>query len=858
MRLFLISIALMMAFPLSAQLLPYKDKTLPVEKRVEDLVGRMTMDEKLAQIRHIHSSNVYNGQDLDRERLQSFCQGIGWGFVEGFYLSAENCAKNFKAIQKYMVEETRLGIPIFTIGESIHGMVQENSTIYPHNIALGSTFDPLLAYEKAKYLTGELHTAGIKQVLAPCIDVARDLRWGRIEECYGEDPYLCGIMAIAEVDGYIDNGISPMLKHFGPHGNPVGGLNLAAVECGVRDLHDVYLRPFEMVIKNTDIQAVMSSYNSWNRIPNSSSKYMMTEILRNRWGFKGYVYSDWGAIDMLRTFHKITEDPEEAAVLALTAGLDVEASSNTYAHLPALIKDGVVSMTDLDLAVSRVLYAKFKTGLFDDPYGLAYESKKTKRGPKSQALSKLIADESTVLLKNENNILPLDVNEIKSLAIIGPNADQVQFGGYTWSKKNDDGITPLAGIKALVGDKVELNYAFGCSIASLDTKDIAEAVEAAQKSDIAIVFVGSSSEAFVRYTQSPVTMGEGYDLSDISLTGAQNQLIEAVHATGKPLIVVLVSGKPFAIPWVKENAEAVVAQWYAGEQEGASIADILFGNVNPSGKLTYSFPNGTGNLPCYYNHLPSDRGFYKKHGSYEKSGRDYVFSSPEALWSFGYGLSYTSFNINNASADKKKYNESDTIYVDVKVENTGKRFGKEVVQVYVRDVASSIITPVKLLKAFQKVGLEAGETKSCRLAIPVSELQITGEDGKAFFEAGEFDLMVGNSSDNIAQTIRVDVGDFVKIRKQEDLRTPKSADELKGGKTITIKGVVRDLQGVPIVEANVHGQTETAKKTMTDKQGGFTIKLNEKDRIVFSKKGHISVVDDINGRGVVNAQLNYE
>ena len=311
----------------SAQQWPYQQSSLPITERVDDLLGRMTLEEKIAQIRHIHSWNIFNGQELDMDKLKNFTGGLSWGFVEGFPLTGANCKKNMQLIQQFMVEHTRLGIPVFTVAESLHGSVHEGSTIYPQNIALGSTFRPDLAYRKAAMITKDLHAQGIHQVLAPCIDVVRDLRWGRVEESFGEDPILCGQFGIAEVKGYMDNGISPMLKHYGPHGNPLSGLNLASVECGLLDLHEVYLKPFEMVIRNTPVWAVMSTYNSWNHVPNSASYYLLTEILRGQFGFKGYVYSDWGAIEMLKTFHRVAHDSEEAAMRAFTAGLDVEASA---------------------------------------------------------------------------------------------------------------------------------------------------------------------------------------------------------------------------------------------------------------------------------------------------------------------------------------------------------------------------------------------------------------------------------------------------------------------------------------------------------------------------------------------------
>ena len=662
----------LLATVVNAQPFPYQQAGLPVSQRVDDLMKRMTLEEKIAQIRHLHSWDIFNEQTLDKEKLTAVVGETGYGFVEGFPLTGENCRSSMREIQEYMLTRTRLGIPAFTVAESLHGSAHEGSTIFPQNIALGSTFNPALAYRRACMTADDLHAQGMRQVLAPCIDVVRDLRWGRVEESYGEDPYLCGIFAQSEVKGYLDSGISPMLKHYGPHGNPLGGLNLASVDCGLYDLHAVYLKPFEMVLRHLPVYAVMSTYNSWNRIPNSASRYLLTDILRDRWGFKGYVYSDWGAIEMLETFHHTAANKAEAAIQALTAGLDVEASSECYPELFRLVKEGKLDKSYIDTAVRRVLTAKFECGLFEDPYGDKHAASGGMHSLRSVELSRQIAEESIVLLKNENNLLPLDMNKLTSIAVLGPNADQVQFGDYTWSRDNKDGITPLQGIKALVGEKIKINHAVGCSMMSRDTTGIGEAVEATLKSDVAVIFCGCSSASLARdYTRT--NCGEGFDLSDLSLTGAQSDLIQAVYATGKPVILVLVSGKPFAISWEKEHIPAIVAQWYGGEQEGYAIADVLFGKVNPSGHLTYSFPQSAGHLPVYYNHLPSDKGFYKRPGSYEQSGRDYVFSSPEPLWAFGHGLSYTTFSFDKMECDKNIYASGDTIEVKVQVRNTGQR-----------------------------------------------------------------------------------------------------------------------------------------------------------------------------------------
>lgn len=849
---FILSAVLSCTFTTNAQqALPYKNSLLPTEMRVNDLLSRMTLEEKMAQIRHLHSWDVFDGQELNAEKLDKMCSGIGYGFFEGFPLTATNCRKTFREIQTYMVKKTRLGIPGFSVAESLHGVVHEGTTIYPQNIAMGSTFNPDLAYEKVKYISGELNTIGVKQVLAPCIDVVRDLRWGRVEESFGEDPFLCSKMAVAEVKGYMDHGISPMLKHYGPHGNPLGGLNLASVDCGVRDLFDIYLKPFEAVFAETGIMAVMSSYNSWNRIPNSASHFMLTDILRNKYGFRGYVYSDWGVVNMLKTFHKTAADDFEAASQVLTAGLDVEASSSSYAVLAEKVRQGEFDITYIDQAVKRVLRAKFELGLFEDPYQEHATHRLPLRSAESVQLSRRIADESTVLLKNEGQLLPLNAHKLKSVAVIGPNADNVQFGDYTWSKKKEDGVTPLQGIRRLLGSKVKINYAKGCSLASLDASEIGAAVEAARQSDVALVFVGSSSTAFVRHSADPSTSGEGVDLSDIELTGAQEQLIREVHAVGKPIVVVLVAGKPFAIPWVKEHIPAIVAQWYAGEQEGNSIADILFGNVNPSGKLTFSFPQSTGHLPAYYNYLPTDKGYYKEPGSYEKPGRDYVFSNSDPLWAFGHGLSYTQFEYLKAVTDKEVYQPHDTIQVSVQLKNTGKVAGKEVVQVYMRDVVSSVMTPVKQLKGFSKIELLPAQVRETTIKIPVHELYLTDDFGNRYLEPGKFELQVGTASDHIFFNLPIYVG------VQKGGVQTGQATSLKPeteGKVIQVTGTVRDIQATPLSGVKVQS-ADSKKNVQTDYRGTYTIKVKDNGRLTFSRKGFTTKIMEVEGQTDISIQM---
>ena len=693
---------------------------------------------------------------------------------------------------------------------------------------------------------------GVKQVLSPCIDVARELRWGRVEESFGEDPFLCSAMAVAEVRGYLDHGISPMLKHYGPHGNPSGGLNLASVDCGVRDLFDIYLKPFETVLAQTRVMAVMSSYNAWNRVPNSASHFMLTEILRNKFGFRGYVYSDWGVVAMLKSFHKTAGDDFEAARQALEAGLDVEASSSCFETLAKQVKNGNFDIRYINQAVKRVLRAKFESGLFEDPFQEKASYHLPLRAKESIQLSRQIADESTVLLKNEGDLLPLDCKRLKSIAVIGANADCVQFGDYTWSKNKEDGITPLQGICRLAGKKVKVNYAQGCSIASLNQSGIEEAVRAAQQSDVALLFVGSSSTAFVRHSNAPSTSGEGIDLSGVELTGAQEELIEAVCATGKPVVLILVAGKPFAIPFAKKNVPAILVQWYAGEQAGNSIADILFGKVNPSGKISFSFPQSSGHLPAFYNHLTTDKGFYKEPGTYELPGRDYVFSSPNPLWAFGHGLSYTTFDLVSAIADKTHYQAHDTIAVKVKIANSGEVVGKEVVQLYIRDVVSTVMTPIKQLKAFEKISLNPAETKEITLKVPIHELYLTDNIGNRYLEPGTFEIKVGTASDRITHRIFIEVGR--EPEKTPVIDSPQIIKVTPSGEFITVQGFVRDAQATPVAYVTVRA-ISSGQETQTDEKGFYSINLRTDDSIAFVKARFITQQMEVKGRKNINIRL---
>jgi beta-glucosidase len=733
----------------------YKNIKIPIEKRVSNLLQQMTLSEKLSQLSEAGCDDMKEDNNVKTAKFIAEKYKNGIGSIHGFTLSVNQYAKAVNRIQKYLTEETRLGIPAIFLSESLHGLVQDGATIFPQSIGMASSWNPELVFEVGNAIRKEVKAIGASQVLSPNLDVARELRWGRVEETYGEDPYLVSRMGVSMIkglqEGKANDGtyLIANAKHFIAYCNPLGGLNLASSPGGLYDLYNTYLPPFKAAIQEANVLSVMSSYNSYNGEALSGSKFIYTDLLRNELGFKGYVYSDWGSVSMLHGFHKTTNSYANAGKLALEAGVDLEAPSpHCFQHLDSLVKNNMLDIKVIDKAVSRILYVKFKAGLFEDPYVDENDIQSKIHLPEHITLSKKMADESIVLLKNEDKLLPLDASKLKSIAVIGPNADQVQFGDYTWSRNNKDGVTLLGGLKEILPKNMTLNYSKGCDLVSLNEDGIKDAVKAAQKSDIAIVAIGTASASLARdYSNS--TSGEGFDLSSLDPTGVQQKLVEAIAATGKPVIVVLIQGKPFSIPWMKENIPAIVEAWYPGEKGGLSIAEVLFGKINPSGRLPISFPRSVGHLPCYYNHLPTDKGYYKQRGSYKKPGRDYVFSDPAALWSFGYGLSYTTFSYDKIGLSKKKMSYDDSLTVTVDVTNTGDRDGKETVQLYIRQEYCSVTRPIKELKAFKKVNIKAGETKQVTLKINMKDCGYYNNKGEYLLEPGLFNIMVGSSSEDI-------------------------------------------------------------------------------------------------------------
>lgn len=725
----------------------YRNPEYTVEERVKDLLERMTLQEKTRQMQDISFKLVSNDSGIDTAQLAMFLGDKGIGCGEGMRLTVERYAADIAVLQKYLTEKTRLGIPALTTSEALHGCVHPGATIFPQAIAQGSTFNPQLIHKMAGIIAREVKAQGTSQVLSPVLDLARELRWGRVEETFGEDPYLAGRMGVAFVHAFRKNKITCTPKHFAAHGSPRSGLNLASVAGGERELRSVYLRPFEAVIKETHPMSVMNAYSSYDGIPAASNHFLLTRILREELGFKGYVYSDWEAVQMLYTFQKTASCKADAALQAVNAGLDVEIWSDCFQTLDSLVLNGILPEAYIDTAVSRILRTKFSLGLFDDPLPPVDEVKSKIHTEEAVNMALEVARESAVLVKNEGNILPLH-NNLRSIALIGPSADHVQFGDYSWTNDNKFGITPLQGIKEITNGKIKINYALGCDHYSQNRNGFADALKVAANSDLSVIFVGSSS-ASPGYLFPNATSGESYDLSDLRLPGVQEELVKVVHSKGKPVIVVLVSGKPFAIPWIKENIPGIIVQWYPGEQGGRAIAEILFGRVNPSGKLNVSFPQSVGHLPVYYNHFPSDEGFYKVRGTLDRPGKDYVFSGPDPLWAFGTGLSYTTFDYVGMNLNKDIFTVNDTCIINVTVKNTGRLDGKEVIQLYVRDMVSSVVTPVLELKRFEKVSVRSGESCEITFILPVNELYLYNANMAKIVEPGEFDIMIGSASDRI-------------------------------------------------------------------------------------------------------------
>lgn len=737
--------------------------------RVRDLVAQMTLDEKLAQLGSAWLPEITTDGSLVMEKARSrIGHGIGQmtRLAGGSNLTPPEVARAANAVQVYLRDQTRLGIPALIHDECCSGFMARAATAFPQIIGAAATWDPALVEEMAGVIRDQMRATGTHQGLAPVLDVCRDPRWGRIEETFGEDPHLIARLGTAYVRGLqgpdLRQGVVATAKHFAGYGMSEGGLNWAPAHIGPRELRETYLHPFEAAVKVGRLASVMNAYHELDGVPCAASRGLLTGILRDEWGFDGIVVSDYNAVPMLQDYHFIAADKSEAAALALEAGIDVELpQTDCYgAPLRAAIEAGRLDLPVVDEAVRRVLSLKERLGLFDNPFvdeGTVSEVYDT---PAQRDLARRVARESMVLLKNEGDVLPLGAG-IRTLAVIGPNADDPRnlVGDYSYASVVDlmvgyppapDArakypealprmVTPLAGIQARAGDAVSVRYARGCGVLDPSTDGFAEAVEAATAADVSVLVLGGKSGL-----TPDATCGEFRDSADLRLPGAQEALAHAVLDTGTPVVLVLLDGRPLAIPALAERAAAVLVAWVPGEEGGAALAEVLFGDASPSGKLPASMLRSAGQVPSFYGHKPS--------GGRSFPFNDYVNLSVKPLYPFGHGLSYTQFEYANLSITPEQISATGQVEISLDVRNAGTRAGDEVVQVYVHDVLASITRPVKQLVAFARVTVQPGEQRRVAFTVPVAQLGFYDAGLRYEVEPGRMEVFVGASSEDIRLT----------------------------------------------------------------------------------------------------------
>ncbi len=761
---------------------PYQSPAVPIEERITDLLKRMTLEEKVAQLHEQPKQFEIQDSKVTAESLQNTFKGMSYGCISGpFGDHARNIAIHNRDAQEYALTRTRLGIPFLTVIETLHGGLSLGTTIYPQTIAQGSTWNPALIREMASTIASEIRACGVVQSLSPMATLARDPRWGRVEECFGECPYLVSRFVVAYIEGMQGVNLSEeplprdkmlcMSKVLAGYEMPRAGINIAGASIGEREMRSLYLVPHEAAVKEAHVAALMPSYNCVDGVPAHANRWLLTTVLRDEWGFRGYLYADWGGVSFLHELHQVAPTPADAALMAITAGMDLEAPTPAgYQHLPRLVREGRVPMELIDRSVVRVLRTKFRAGLFDSGHkAVAVEAlDEYLHTQEMVALARRVAEESVILLKNDNALLPLNARALRRVAVIGPNADQVQFGDYSATKDNSAGVTILEAVREQGKESgFEVTYARGCDWVGSDTSGFSKAVKTAGESDVALVVVGDTSMNIGgglpggqadRSIGKLATVGEGYDRTDLTIPGPQEDLVKAIQATGTPVVLVLVNGRPFSIPWMNDHIPAIVEAFYPGEEGGHAIADILFGKVNPSGRLPVSVARSVGHIPTVYDFEPADRGVYHKPGTLEEPGRDYVFSSPDPLWPFGYGLSYTTFDYSDLKIDSPLITATSEVSISFVVHNTGDREGKEVAQVYYRDAYSSTVTPNRRLIRFQKVSLKPGESRRLHFTIPAHELAIWNARMVRIVEPGAFNLMVGASAEDIKLTGHFQIG----------------------------------------------------------------------------------------------------
>ena len=746
---------------------PYRDPACTVDERVEDLLGRMTLSEKVAQLGSAWVFQLVDGTDLSAERAPKLLEH-GLGHVTrvsgASSLGARDAARVANAIQRFLVEETRLGIPAIIHEEICSGLTARQSTVFPQAIGVASSWDPDLAEAIADAVRLQMRAIGAHQGLSPVLDVCRDPRWGRLEETFGEDPYLVARMGAAFVRGLqsddLSGGVIATAKHFVGYAASEGGMNWAPGHIPARELREVYLHPFEAVVRAAGLRSVMNGYQELDGVPCAADRGLLTGILRDEWGFDGCAVSDYFSVRQLAEYHRLVADASQAAVVAMMAGIDVELPGTDCYGEPLLtaLASGDIDEKVVDVSVRRVLRTKFELGIFERPFVDLDAVAAVTDTPQQRALARRVAHKSMVLLRNDG-ILPLRSHP-RSVAVIGPNADAARhlFGDYTFpahaeslrEMRTEDNVfsipipdgaefgdsmvgapSVLESLRERLGPAVR--YARGCDVNSDSTEGFAAAVALAAESDVAVMVMGDKSGL-----TNDCTSGEGRDRASLDLPGVQEDLMRAVVATGTPVVLVLVVGRPAGSAWIHEHCAAVLLAWLPGQEGAGAITDVLVGEISPGGKLPISFPRTVGQVPTYYGHKIS--------GGRSHWNGDYVDSPSSPLYPFGYGIGYATFALSEVVVEQDEVTWSNTITVRARVTNMGDRSGDEVVQLYVRDPEASVTRPVLELKGFARIELEPGESKVVTFQLPVGQVGFYDREMQYVVEPGVVEVFVGTST----------------------------------------------------------------------------------------------------------------
>ena len=738
----------------------YKNAALPTEQRVKDLLKRMTLEEKIAQLRMDDKMTDIadtNGVLDEVKATNVFSNGLGEFASLLKPINEEVTLRN--AAQKFVLEKTRLGIPVIFHGEACHGMLAPEASSFPVPLGIASSWDEELVERVYSTVGAEMRARGVQQALAPILDISRDPRWGRTDETMGEDPFLNGRLGVAMVHGlqgrdpeHIGDGhIATTLKHVAGHGQPEAGVNRAPVHLGPRELLEEHLAPFRTVIFEAHPAALMATYNEIDGVPCTVNRWLLRDVIRKQFGFDGLIVSDYDAIRFLIDWHHVAANKTDATYRAFMTGVEMDMpTGECYPELIGLVKSGKISESAIDTSVARVLRLKFRLGLFENPYANAAAANTLFKKNSTKALALEAAQKSIVLLKNQNSLLPFAPGKYKTIAVIGPNANDTRLGSYSGEPSYIVNI--LDGVKRTAGDATKILYAKGCSIttnegpssmqawmtvnrqqfpsAEQDRADIAQAVQTASEAD-AVVLVLGENELICREAWTDEHFG---DRASLDLFGRQNELAEAIFKLGKPVVVYLMNGRPLAIPLIVEKADAILEGWYAGQETGNAVADILFGRVNPSGKLTITIPRSVGQLPIYYAQKPSSRGFA------------YVAADNRPLFPFGFGLSYTTFAYGEPQLSASEMKTDGSVEVSGTVANTGIVAGDEIVQLYIHQKVASVTRPVRELKGFQRIHLAPGGRQTVRFTLTPEKLALYNTDLDRVVEPGEFEITIGSSS----------------------------------------------------------------------------------------------------------------